>query len=79
MKRVILLVALLPGCTCAQMAQITSLGSPGSIQCFSGGKVIYEGRSTGKISTEQGSDGWYFEDSETGKLVRVGGDCLIKN
>ena len=66
-------------CTNAWMAQVTSLGSPGHIICYSGGKVIYEGDSTGKISTESQSDGWFFQEQGTNKLVRVSGACVIKN
>lgn len=73
------LAAMLSACSDAQRAQWGSLGNPGDIVCYSGGKVIYQGRSTGKISTESQSDGWYFEDSETHRLVRVSGDCVIKN
>ncbi|GAC1489913.1 MAG: hypothetical protein NVS1B5_14580 [Gemmatimonadaceae bacterium] len=69
----------LSGCTAGQMAQFTSLGSPGHIRCYSGTQLIYEGTSTGKISTESGSDGWFFEDAKTKKLIRVSGACVIEN
>jgi hypothetical protein len=67
------------GCSDADRAQFSSNGSAGDITCYSGGKVIYQGRSTGKIQTETDSDGWYFEESGTGKLIRVSGACVIKN
>lgn len=66
-------------CTDADRAQWNALGDPGDITCYSGGKVIYEGRSSGKIATEDHSDGWFFKDAATGRLVRVSGDCVIKN
>lgn len=69
----------LTACTDAKMKQFTTIGDAGEIVCYSGGKEIYKGKSTGKISTEGGSDGWFFEDAETHKLVRVSGDCVIKN
>lgn len=78
MKIVILLALILAGCTDARIAQIKSLGEAGRIICYSGGKIIYEGSSTGKILTEEQSDGWFFQDTD-GKLIRVSGDCLIKN
>lgn len=71
--------SLLAGCTRADLKQIEAVGSPGKVTCYSGGHVIYAGQSTGKISTEQHSDGWYFEDANTGKLIRVSGDCVIEN
>ena len=67
------------GCTDAQKKQISSLGSTGEIVCYSGGKEIYRGRSTGKISTEGHSDGWFFEEEGSHKLVRISADCVIKN
>lgn len=66
-------------CTDAEMSKFGALGTPGHITCYSGGQVIYEGTSTGKISTEQHSDGWYLKDAKTGKLVRASGDCVIVN
>jgi hypothetical protein len=84
MKKLILISAaltvalVLGGCTNADIAQLTALGSPASITCYSGGKIIYQGMSTGKIATEQQSDGWYFEDASTHELVRVSGQCVIK-
>jgi hypothetical protein len=66
-------------CTDAYLSQISALGEPGHIVCYSGGKVIYDGKSTGKIGSESGSDGWYLTDAATKKLVRVSGDCVIEN
>jgi hypothetical protein len=67
------------GCTDAKVSKWTSIGSPGHIKCYSGTLLIYDGVSTGKISTEKGSDGWFFKDSKTGKLVRVSSACVIEN
>lgn len=75
----LIVVLFLFGCSDAHVKQWTTIGSAGSITCYSGGKVIYDGKSTGKISTESQSDGWYFEDAATHKLVRVSGDCVIVN
>lgn len=73
------LVLLLVGCTNAEMAQYTALGSSAHVLCYSGGKLIYDGYSSGKVLTEKQSDGWYFEDNKTGKLIRVSADCVIEN
>ena len=75
----IILAVSVSACTDAKLKQITTIGSAGHIVCYSGGKTIYEGDSTGKIATEQGSDGWFLEDANTHKLVRVSGDCVITN
>lgn len=77
------LIYLLPlcfiGCTAAEVKQMTTIGNAGHIICYSGGKIIYEGNSTGKISTEHESDGWFFEEEGSHKLIRISGDCVIRN
>ena len=60
------------------MQQLTSLGQSGHIKVYSGGVLIYEGDSTGKIS-KYNSNGYYFEDAKTRKLVRITGDIIIEN
>ena len=67
------------GCTDGRLKLVTALGDPAKITCYSGGKVIYEGFSTGKVHAEEQSDGWFFEDASNHKLVRVSGDCVIVN
>lgn len=64
-------------CTDAEREKYFSLGSEHSISCYSGGKLIYEGTSTGKVLSEEASDGYYFEDKKTGKLMEVSGNCVI--
>ena len=61
MKKFLMFVFVLVsfGCTDAEFQQYIVLGDPGHITCYSGGDVIFEGDSTGKIQTEQGSDGWF--------------------
>ena len=48
----ITLFMLLIACTDTEIAQLTAIGEPGHITCYSGGQVIFEGDSTGKIATE---------------------------
>ena len=64
-------------CTDAQRGKILSLGGSASIKCYSGGVVIYEGRSTGKVSSESQSDGYYFVDKTDGKAREINADCVI--
>lgn len=73
------IVLMLLGCSDTDLASMKSIGDPGHITCYSGGVVIFEGDSTGKIETETQSDGWKFMDVKTGRLVRVSGDCVIRN
>ena len=79
MRFVLLALFVMIGCTDAEWEQYATLGESGEIVCYSGGKEIYRGRSTGKIETESHSDGWFLKDASTGKLVRVSGDCVIQN
>ncbi len=67
------------GCTDADMAQYSALGCPGHIVCYSANTVIYDGWASGKIATEEHSDGWYLRDAKTNELVRVSGACVIRN
>lgn len=79
MKKLVpfLLLAALAGCKDATVAQFEALGSRHKITCYSGDRVIYDGESTGNVSNEGNSDGWYWEDSATGKLVEATGPCII--
>ena len=66
-------------CTDTERASWKAVGEPGHVTCYSGGQVIYDGDSTGKIESEQRSDGWLFMDAKTQRLVRVSGDCVVRN
>jgi hypothetical protein len=73
------MLLVLTACSDADIANMSANGREGTITCYSGGKAIFHAASTGKIRTEAGTDGWYFKDKETTKLVRVSGDCVIYN
>ena len=72
-------MAFFTGCTDATKASFGAIGEPGKVQCYSGGKLIYEGVSTGRIATVEYSDGWEFCENGTNSFIRVSGDCLIIN
>ncbi len=65
-------------CTDAQRSKIGSLGDGASVKCYSGGVVIYDGVSTGKVQSEAQSDGYYFRDANTGISMEVSGNCVIR-
>lgn len=66
-------------CKDAQRAQFSALSKPHFITQYGcDGKVINKWKSTGSVSNEEHSDGWYFEDAATGKLVEVTGTILIE-
>lgn len=82
MKKLIVLSALtfltLSACTDAKFdAMVGKLNEPAEVKCYSGGKLIYEGISTGAIGNAHQSDGYQLRDSKTQKLVEVSGDCVI--
>jgi hypothetical protein len=74
-----LVVLSFSGCKDATQAQFKSLGKKHIItQWGCDGKVIGKWESTGNVSNESNSDGWYFEDSKTGKLVEITGSITIE-
>ena len=48
------------------------------ISCYSGGQLIYSGKTEGKVFSESNSDGYTFIAADDGKLKEVSGDCIIK-
>jgi hypothetical protein len=70
---------LLAGCTDVARSKIAAYGESAEVTCYSGGVVIYSGMSSGKVISPENSDGWDLRDSKTGKLIRVTGDCVVKN
>lgn len=81
MKKLIFAVTILflVGCRASQRAELFSLGSDQKVTLYSyDGRVIREWTSNGKVSTENGSDGWHFQDKATGKSIRVSGIVVIE-
>ena len=71
-------VMFITGCTDAARGKLSAYGGSANIKCYSGEKLIYEGSSTGKVSSEQNSDGYNFIDKRDGKLKEVSGNCVIE-
>ncbi len=67
----------LMSCTDTTMAKYTAYGNAHEIKCYSGGVLVYDGRSTGRVQSPNGSDGWQFEDAKTRRLTEVSGTCVI--
>jgi hypothetical protein len=80
MKKTILLVSLmlLVGCTNAQRAKWNSLGGKHKITLYSGGIAVRVWHTSGYVQNEEKSDGYYFEDDATHKLVTVSGNVVIE-
>ena len=79
-RKVILIVAIsvsLLSCTDAGREKLKSLGNKQRVQLYSGGELVREWISTGKVAYESESDGYYFKDSECSCIVEVSGDVVI--
>ena len=76
-KLYLLLFLIIFGCD-ATIGKLTSLGKSAEITCYSGSTIIYKGKSSGKVLSEANSDGYYFKDSESGQMMEVCGNCVIK-
>lgn len=68
----------LAGCTSADRAKVFALGSKHKITLYSGGVAVRVWHSSGAISNKEHSDGYYFMDDATGKLVSVSGQIVIE-
>jgi hypothetical protein len=87
MKRLLLVGLALTavGCSDAQLAKLGSLGNSAEAKCYSGGKMVFHGISTGVVHNEENSDG-YFARWQTplaeGKLsepffANISGTCIV--
>jgi hypothetical protein len=75
----VMAVALLGfGCKDSEVAQWKSLGTKHRVTVYSGGVAVKVYHSTGNVSNEGQTDGWYFEDAETHRLVEVSGTVVIE-
>ncbi len=73
----LVLFTLSVGCTDAGMSRLKAYGDSAYVECYSGGKLIYKGRSTGKVLSEANSDGYLFRDAKDNVLKEVSGNCVI--
>lgn len=65
-------------CSDANNAARAAWGKPHHIRQYSGGEVIGEWDSTGAVENDSQSDGYYFEDAKTNRLVTVTGTVQIE-
>ncbi len=80
--KAIILAALLSAsifssCTDAELSKLGGYGDEFKVEMYSGGQKVREWTSSGKVLSEQGSDGYYFNDKDSGKLIEVSGDVVI--
>lgn len=68
----------LNSCTDATISGFKAYGDPHKITLYSGGIAVREWVSTGKVETENSSDGYTFKDAETGVYIRVSGNTVVE-
>ena len=71
------LFVMLCGCSEQIRSMTGSVGTPATIVCYSAGQKIYEGTSTGKPTSEAQSDGYWWVDAKTNKLMEISADCVF--
>ena len=71
-------VAALAACSDAELAKLWANGKKHRVSLYSGGKLIGQWETSGKIENEDRSNGYYFNDDKTGKLVMINGDVIIE-
>lgn len=64
-------------CTDAEKASFGALGNSARVICYSGGVKTFDDFSTGKVKSEESSDGYLFVAKGTNRLVHVSGDCNL--
>lgn len=66
-------------CTDASVEQLTNYGEEAKVVCFSGGQVIFDDMSTGRVQASDSGAGLYFRSKTSGRYVRTYADCIITN
>ncbi len=70
-------LGMLSGCSNANRAAFSAWGKKHKVELYSGGKLIGQWTTSGKIENESQSNGYYFQDDKTGNIVMINGDCII--
>jgi len=73
-----LAVSFLVGCSDAVLDRNFTYGVSFRVTLWSGGQPVKTYISTGRVETEEGSDGWFFKDKQTGGFVRVSGTVTVE-
>jgi len=68
----------LASCTSAERSKIAALGGSQHVVLYSNdGRVLGQWDSDGTVHNEENSDGLYFTDKKTEKLVRIAGTFVV--
>lgn len=80
MKKIALLITAVVafGCTDAEQSKMGGLGDKFSVELVNcDGTITHKWISSGKVLSEANSDGYYFMEDKTDKLVEVTGTLII--
>lgn len=78
-KYVIIAAAVLSSsCTDAYFGKLKSFGGSAKVQCWSGGQLILDTTSSGKIHSETNSNGYFFVEAKSGEMIEVDADCMFR-
>tara|TARA_Y100001972_G_scaffold38686_1_gene47729 strand:- start:14967 stop:15254 length:288 start_codon:yes stop_codon:yes gene_type:complete len=91
MKKILLFLLIFAvGCTDAVWDKFATIGRKAEVKCYSGNTMIFWGVSSGKVSNEEHSDGYFarwkvkqvsgqWDSVETGQTLAasVSGNCII--
>ena len=73
-----LVLLTMASCTDASMAKLGGLGDEFKVEMINcDGSVARSWISSGKVLSEANSDGYFFKDKESGKLIEVTGRLVI--
>lgn len=75
---ILMLLLTLVSCTDAKQAKLGSYNDSFKVELVNcDGTITHSWISTGKVSNEENSDGYYFLDSKTGELIQVSGSIIL--
>lgn len=66
------------GCSNSKIAAASAWGKRHRVTLFSGGKEVGQWITSGKIENEHQSNGYYFQDDKTKKVILINGDVIIE-
>lgn len=72
------LLAVSMGCSSADRALAENYAGRCRVHLYSGGQEIAMWETVGAVENENRSDGFFFQDKKTGKLVRISGTVIIE-
>ena len=71
------IMATMVSCTDAELSKVGGYGDTLTVKVL-GPDTVITYHSTGKVISEEHSDGYYFTNAATGKLVEVSGNVIIE-